>query len=122
MKPETCPAGHGAHAGMGIWMYLDTGRFSQYHSHTQTQTNYTHTVGFSKASIFREITRHDSQSVIFYDTVSSAILNNDVNFGGAGVERVLEKAADDAVERSDGRGGPDLANDVLWQRPDGHGT
>lgn len=81
-----------------------------------------HTKRFSKPSILCKICGNNAQSIVFYGTISSVILDVDIDFGGASVKRILEQAADNAVQRCDGRRGSDFANDILWERPDGHGT
>lgn len=61
-----------------------------------------HTIRLSKPSILCKISGGNAQSIVFYGTISSPILDVDIDFGGASVKRILEQAADNAVQRRDG--------------------
>lgn len=80
-----------------------------------------HTVQLTQPSVVAEFGRWDSNSIVFYGTVSAGVVDAQVDLGGLSVKRVLDEPTDHVVQGCDDDGRLDLGHDVRRQWLDGHG-
>lgn len=75
-----------------------------------------------KATVVAETGGGNARAIVLYRAVPAAIVDRDVDLGRSCIQRVLEQAADRAVQRRDVGRGLDLRNDVPGKRLYRHGA
>lgn len=72
------------------------------------------TIQLSKATTLAKLSRQNPQTIVFNSTISSGVVDTDINLGGASIQGVLHKLAYHSVETGNGDGRFYLRNDI-WR-------
>lgn len=77
-------------------------------------------MAFAQASRLVELRRRYSDSIVLDSAAASGKVDDGVDSGGTGIERVLQQLQHDVDQGDNGRRRLDLGGDMLWQRPNAH--
>lgn len=70
---------------------------------------------FTQSASISKFKGQNALAIILDRAVTTGVVNGDVDPCGACIQGVLDEAAYDGIEGCNGGGGPEAADDVLWQ-------
>lgn len=78
------------------------------------------TVQLTQSPVVSKFRRWNTSAVVFYGTVSTGVVDTQVDLGGLSVKRVLDEPTDHVVQGGDDDGRLDLGHDIRREWLDGH--